>query len=346
MINKDCKNTEKTGRLIKYDWLRSIASFAIILVHALPPNPTTYFQWWFHSTITPLLLSFVGIYFMLSGALILKPLTGTLGDFYKKRVISIGLPLILYSFLYSGYDQLINHSSESPGMFLLTALKNLINNTIPYGSHLWFMYTLLALYLCAPFLSKMLYSLSDQELLAFTWIMVIAQGLITYGRIAGLYPPVPIFTGWVLYFILGYSLKHLYHQKHYPIFFVMGLISLLVTLMQKKFFPEQMPNIHDLAPTMIFIAASIFLFFEYFANTKSEIINTIVMFVGKYSYSIYLIHFLILQKFIKPGINTSPIANHYLLDIAISSILTFLLSLFVAFFYDNTIIRLIKRLFP
>ena len=74
-------------REIKYDFLRAVAVIAIMMVHAIPAVSVNDKQWWFAAVMQPLLLSFVGIYFMLSGMFLLDSATGDIMQFYKKRVM-------------------------------------------------------------------------------------------------------------------------------------------------------------------------------------------------------------------------------------------------------------------
>ena len=87
-------------REIKYDFLRAVAVLAIIMVHAIPAVSVNDKQWWFAAVMQPLLLSFVGIYFMLSGLFLLDSATGDITQFYKKRVKVIVIPFFFFSVLY------------------------------------------------------------------------------------------------------------------------------------------------------------------------------------------------------------------------------------------------------
>ena len=73
----------------RYDCLRAVSVMAIIMVHAMPVETASPRQWWFNSVMTPFLLSFVGIYFMLSGMFLLERGTGRIGEFYRKRLITV-----------------------------------------------------------------------------------------------------------------------------------------------------------------------------------------------------------------------------------------------------------------
>lgn len=64
---KNPRNGNSKARDPRYDCLRAVSVMAIIMVHAMPVETVSARQWWFNSIMTPFLLSFVGIYFMLSG---------------------------------------------------------------------------------------------------------------------------------------------------------------------------------------------------------------------------------------------------------------------------------------
>ena len=67
---KNPRNGNSKARDPRYDCLRAVSVMAIIMVHAMPVETVSARQWWFNSIMTPFLLSFVGIYFMLSGILL------------------------------------------------------------------------------------------------------------------------------------------------------------------------------------------------------------------------------------------------------------------------------------
>ena len=69
---KNPRNGNSKARDPRYDCLRAVSVMAIIMVHAMPVETVSARQWWFNSIMTPFLLSFVGIYFMLSGMFLLE----------------------------------------------------------------------------------------------------------------------------------------------------------------------------------------------------------------------------------------------------------------------------------
>lgn len=335
-------------REIKYDYLRSLAVFAIVMVHGIPAETLNYKQWFFAAAIQPVLLVFVGIYFMLSGLFLLETGTEDIIKFYKKRLVSIFMPFVLYSGIYYWYyEGYLSPETKIWSRHLWEFLKRLVDGTIPNASHMWFMYVILSLYLCAPFLSRLLKAMTDRELKIFLAVMLAVQGFCTYGPAFGISPEAGlqymVFKGWLIYFVLGYMLKRLYRNTNYLLFGILGAAGFLITMAQKLITPAFLPNIHDLAPTMIAMAAAIFMLFEKFGQSIPAMFEKTAFFISKHSYSLYLIHYLILGQFVKGAVERSEIGHYYIPKLAAETLLTFLLSLVFAWITDETVISFLKN---
>lgn len=335
-------------REVKYDYLRTLAVFAIIMVHAVPAETLNFKQWLFSAALSPVLLAFVGIYFMLSGLFLLKTGTEDIPGFYWSRFQTIVLPFVCYSGIYYWYFAIYLGVEPLRWQEHLAAFgKGLFTGTIPMTPHLWFMYVIMALYLCAPFLARMMKAMSDRELKLFLALMVVVQGICTYLPALGLDVgegfQYMIFKGWLIYFVLGYALKRLYGSSSYLPFAVLGIAGFCITMVQKCITPSFTPGIHDLAPTMIAMAAAIFLLFERFGNIKSPAFAKVVGCISRYSYSIYLIHYLVLGQAARGLVEKTFLRHYYVPKIVCETILTFVISLAAAWIIDGTVGRLLKK---
>lgn len=335
-------------REVKYDYLRTLAVFAIIMVHAIPGETLNYKQWLFSAALSPVLLSFVGIYFMLSGLFLLKSGTEDIPGFYWSRFQTIVLPFVCYSGIYYWYYAIYLGVVPLRWQEHLAVFgKGLLTGTIPMTPHMWFMYVIMALYLCAPFLARMMKAMSERELKLFLALMVIVQGICTYLPALGLDigdgVQYMLFKGWFIYFVLGYALKRLYVSSSYLPFAVLGIAGFGITMVQKCVTPSFTPGIHDLAPTMMAMAAAIFMFFEHFGNIKAPVLAKVVSFISRYSYSIYLIHYLVLGQAARGLVEKTFLRHYYVPKIFCETILTFLISLAAAWIIDGTIGRLLKK---
>ena len=335
-------------REVKYDYLRTLAVFAIIMIHAVPAETLNYRQWLFSAALLPVLLSFVGIYFMLSGLFLLKSGTEDIPGFYRSRFQTIFIPFAYYSGIYYWYYEI--HLRQEPLRWqehLAAFGKGLFTGTIPMTPHLWFMYVIMALYLCAPFLARMMKAMSDKDLKILLVLMMIVQGICTYFPAFGLdlggSLQYMIFKGWFIYFVLGYALKRLYGTSKYLPFGILGITGFCITMVQKCLTPSVTPGIHDLAPTMMAMAAAVFLFFERFGDMKTPVLVKSANYVSRYSYSIYLIHYLVLGQVVRGLVEKTFIRHYYVPKILWETILTFLISLAAAWIIDGTIGKLLKK---
>lgn len=340
---------ERKNREIQYDYLRVIAVIAIIMVHSIPDEAANDKQWLFSAAFMPVLLSFVGIYFMLSGLFILDHGTENIMAFYKNRLCTIVVPFGCYTGIYYFYYNVYLGQEKLTAFAHIKAwLLGWLTETTPMAPHMWFMYVILALYLCAPFLARMLRAMNDHELKIFLAMILIIQSLLVYLPPLGLLSEESfrymIFKGWLIYFVLGYSLKRLYHNSRYLPFAAVGLAGFALTMFQKCYTPSFTPGIYDMAPTMIAIASSIFLFFELYGNVSFPVITKVCGFVSRHSYSVYLIHYLVLGRLSTVIIEKTFVRHFYVPKILCLTALTFLISLAVAWLLDETGLKLLKRI--
>ena len=340
---------ENKKRDIRYDFLRALCVGAIIGVHCLPAQAITTRQVWFHWIVAPVLLSAVGIYFMLSGLFLLQSPPKSIGEFYKKRIKAIIVPFALYGAVYFIVWAVKAEEKISVWKYIRLFFTELISGELPEASHMRFMYALFGLYLCTPFLSRMTCAMKDVELKWLLGIVIGVQAMITLGENLGFSVQTVfqyvIFSGWCIYYILGYGLRRLCAKKDYKVFILLGAAGLLITVAQKRLELGTGANIHDLSPAMMAIGAAIFLTFEFYGEVKNNYVKKAVSWISKYSYSIYLIHFLLLQQFVRPIVFPELENQHYFWGTGLRAAVTFLLSAGFAFIFDNTAVRGVRYVF-
>ncbi|MGL6221170.1 MAG: acyltransferase, partial [Lacrimispora sphenoides] len=135
----------------------------------------------------------------------------------------------------------------------------------------------------------------------------------------------------------------LYGSSSYLPFAVLGIAGFCITMVQKCVTPSFTPGIHDLAPTMIAMAAAIFLLFERFGDIKSPALTKVVGCISRYSYSIYLIHYLVLGQAARGLVEKTFLRHYYVPKIVCETILTFVISLAAAWIIDGTVGTLLKK---
>ena len=161
-------------REISYIYLlRIFAILAVIMLHCITPytfNPL-YFgtrSYFFNLIINSVVRTGVPIFLMISGALILgDDLTGNVKAFYKKRIPKLLLPLLSWNIIYYAFNLFMTNGEFS--------LQAFINGCLGNGNayHLWYLYTLIALYLLAPFIKNVVDNRSVSEILIFMFLKII-----------------------------------------------------------------------------------------------------------------------------------------------------------------------------
>ena len=174
-------------RIIFIDYLRVIACFLVMLVHASEnfyadvstglagpvarlANETNRF--WVAFYDGSIARSCVPL-FMIASAFLLVPLNDgvTMTQFYKRRFLRILPPFILFLVLYSFLPQLWG------AMTMEDSLKDLALlpwNFTSMAGHLWFMYPLISLYLFAPIISPWLKTASAKDEKIYISLFVIS----------------------------------------------------------------------------------------------------------------------------------------------------------------------------
>ena len=131
----------------KFDLLRLLACLMVIAMHAPLPDSAEG-NGLFLSTLSYLTAPCIGLFFMVSGALLLPVRTGA-SIFLKRRFGKILFPTLFWSLFYLGCNTLMRDES-------IDWLRTL--GSLPFSPQgnpvLWFMYTLMGLYLLAPVLSQ------------------------------------------------------------------------------------------------------------------------------------------------------------------------------------------------
>lgn len=214
-------------RIIYLDVIRILACSMIVLMHSPHPNAGNP-----GALLVP--LSFItaagiGLFFMVSGALLLPIKTDT-SSFLKKRFGKIVGPLLFWTLFYLGVSII---TGEKVVSLLPHALASIPFSKQGHGI-LWFMYTLAGLYLLAPIISPFLAKSTKNELRFYLILWALSMcfpilkemvdvdnsstGMLFY------------FSGYVGYFVLGYymhAFKPNISTIVYLILYVIPIASLL-----------------------------------------------------------------------------------------------------------------------
>lgn len=285
----------------------------------------------------------LALFYMLSGALLLNSRQNeSLVMFYRKRFLKVILPYIVYSLFYIFY---VNKSAFYIGGGVFGKAISFLY-IVPYY-HLWFVYSLISLYIAMPFLRKMVQSLLPTELITLAIIMLVIRGIITYTAYFEVDILITefIFSGWVIYAILGYIIVQPWMIKKLKIVFCLGVISAVIAFVILLRFSDYLSAYFwDLDPLMILQVTGVFSCFIIYQKRLTSItrLNMIIAKIGRYTFSIYLIHAWIL-KCCRIWIQKLTIQNEIIIAL-LSLALCFTISLVIAIVVDELLLKNIQRI--
>lgn len=311
-------------RNYNYDIMRVLACIMIICMHAPMPNLNA--NGIILSTISYFTAPGLCLFFVISGSLLLPIKTDTT-TFLKKRLGKVIMPTLVFTILYI----ILNCINGEQQNILRTICS------IPFSAQghgvLWFMYTLIGLYLVAPIISKWLDSASKREveLYLLLWVITLCFPIlklfvgINEGNTGVLY----YFSGYIGYFILGYYLKK------YP-----ESISL-----KKLIIPDIIAIIAPIAFKVMHIEIDFYSMFWYLSIFVALLCTTIYVLISKIkikkgggivelisnlSFGIYLIHIAVMRFFIWE-LDFIININNYILQWIMVVGLTFIISCSIAY---------------
>ncbi|WP_026510186.1 acyltransferase [Butyrivibrio sp. LC3010] len=333
-------------RKIIFDYIRVISCIGIISLHATGERVDP-------EGIVLQILSRISLpmFVVLSGALALssKKEEGYI-QYYLQRCIKILIPYFIYNALYVGYFNLGHTIAEIPSKESIKIFLRNIPLSMKLGlesyqsTHLWFMLMIMGFYIVAPFLKKGLSAFDQKDNFALLGLLLITYAVIDYLPLFGITIGISnFFADWLSYALLGYILISIKDINTYKVMTVTGLLDILVMFVWKWKFPDHLSmNFYDLAPHMIIACCGVwscFMLIEKYI-TKSKIINWIIVTISKYTFSIYLIHIVLLQMYI----NNNPDYSANVARILVATFVVFIQSCIIAFIFDNIITFNVQRI--
>lgn len=321
-------------RLYYIDNLRVLACFLVVLMHS--PIPSENANGPFLTALSYFTAPCIGLFFMVSGSLLLPVKTDSFA-FLKRRLTKVVVPLLVWTAVYVALKL---YFSESEINLIQSVLS------VPFSAQgngvLWFMYTLIGLYLLAPILSAWLEKASDRELrfVLLLWGVTLCYPLlnswltITTGTTGVLY----YFCGYAGYFLLGYSLKNGRIKIPFIIPLIIVAVGIVLLLYLKKM------NI-DFDFYSLFWYESIFIgalccvywqitSYQATRANHSTLLTSITTQISNLSFGIYLVHILIMRYWLWniSFITSIPI---YMVQSLVVTALTFTISLCVCILFSR-----------
>ncbi len=156
MITAPVAPTEGVGSRRDYaDFVRALGTLAVVTVHVTGGGVQIFYTgadqtaWWVHNVLNSACRWAVPVFVMLSGALLLDPAKAheTAGQFYRKRLARIALPLVFWSAFYLWLRWFVPGHIPPPATPEEAIKMFLFAN--PYY-HLYFLFVMVTVYLFTP----------------------------------------------------------------------------------------------------------------------------------------------------------------------------------------------------
>lgn len=302
IMNKSEYAAEGREHVWCFDYLRSIALFFVIFMHvaAGPLRIGMSTGWYVLDLCVSIAFTAVPLFFMMSGYLLMTDeRTSDVSFLIKYRLPKLIITLAAWSVIAAAWSSWINEYDMS--LFAGNILDALHK---PAWVHLWYMYTLIGLYIISPMLYAAIHGMnaSGRKYLLALVIIVCLQGFI-YAAVPGSARPdaqlefvsdLRFFGGHITSFILGYCLGTMKKRINNALLVIIALLdTAFITLGTWR----DTVSVNEYSGVFqsqssgpeILLAACIFIFFKQNLNRDSRVRRAVSPLVSL-SLGIYLIH--------------------------------------------------------
>ena len=335
------------GRIVRYDILRVVSSFAIVLLHVsasywsvVDVGGNAFVVMTIYNSFTRFA---VPVFFMLSGLFLVNP---------QRENVAVGkrfLKLLVLFYIWSAFYAFQGVAVDAlHGEFVEQAWKGAVERFIFGHIHMWFVHMLLGFYLLIPVARQLCAKKEAVQYYLMLW--VVFQYLIPFitkmfhfttfqAKIDSM--GMNILVGNFGYFMLGYYLSVLDIRKEIrTIIYAMGIISVGLTpfltirecrasnLYVETWFSPASINI-------LIMSVAIFVLFKYSPIFDGSRVKNASLWarLSKYTFFIYMFHMFVIEKLNLIGITT--VSFPAIISVPVLTVFTFSVSLLGAFIVDH-----------
>lgn len=341
------------------DLLRIVAILAVIVVHVssgpLKNSKPGSADWWVDNLFGSAARFCVPLFVMISGMLLLDPAKREpLGQFLRKRLAKVAIPLMAWSVIYYLWFIFLNNFAHHS-----FSLKTFVLETLNLGTcyHLYFMYKILGLYLATPVLRAFLRA-ADKTLVTYflgLWFAFMIVG-VALDRFCGVRIGIEniVFSSYVGYYVGGLWLHQLPLRRRKLCLILSGaaiVLSILVTAAGNYYVA-----VHKISPVDLYysyftlnvlvMSVAIFLFFKALDPAWALHHAKVLRKISAAVFGVYLIHILVMSyaaKFVF-AVGLGRLLTIAWVNIPVMTVLVFLVSLGVVLILKK--IPLLKYIVP
>src|SRR5215207_2476267 len=344
--------SDQTGRNEIVPWadlIRVAAIFLVVMIHvsgqltnAWGKVPTD--QWLIADVYGGLARIAVPLFFMISGYLLL-PRSESLGDFYRKRVLKLLIPFVVWSLLYLGW-----YCGNHPGTCTPAFAWNLLLVEGTYY-HLWFLYSILGMYLILPVLRLMIRPETDKTILWYLmglWLLfqpILASANKFWDFRIKL--NAPLTTGFACFLILGYLMGDVALSRgrvmmSAVIWGIGTLVTIVGTYLLTRSAGQFDSFFYDFVSLNVILASgAAFLLLRWLSETKpfnSPAAQAVTRSLAVSTFGIYLVHIIVMEVLRDwiPFLQINSTMGNAVWSVPLVSILVFLLSFLIVRILQKT----------
>lgn len=328
-------------RIFYLDFIRVLAILLVLMLHSFTPLITTVDfygtrSWYLSVCINEVSRMGVPLFFMISGYLLLSnEKNENVLLFYKKRLPRILIPLIFWNAIYFFYYSVTNGSDLNIRELFL----QFFNNGSAY--HMWFVYTLFAIYLITPFLIKIVKS-SDLKQLFILFLIVIFPGTLRplWNTYSGFYVYLfsPLMESYLGYFLLGYILSKIRIDIKVKILSIVSMITGFVlgtlgNVFSSSYEQLSFPYNGGYSLNHYLLASGAFLLIKGCTEKLNipESLSRTVSFFAEISFGVYWVHVIVLDYVVRDfSLSLTPIL-FYLVHFIAVTVISIIISSFLYF---------------
>lgn len=333
------------ARQIYFDLIRTMAAYFAVAYHvlslALLDLPAESLSWKILSSATIVLLTCNPLFLMISGALLIKDKKETALCFLRKRLGKIAVPLAVFYLLY----MLVFWTGDlTAAGWIKQVLSVILRGSSRAAPHFWLAYALIAIYFFVPFLRKSAGKLGEKQekrLFCMIAFLLTAATVIKSRGMGG-----SLWFNWILWlaiFASGYLVNRPWMRRYDRFLEVFGVLCGAVSLwvmMARSDYPGIIFNGSILSTGVSWALFALALSVEKTVTWAADILS----FLGRHSFGVLLIHWLVLYRIVVPGVIPGLLSHGMKVRLLGGFFITSILSLAAALIFDLLLEPGIKKL--
>lgn len=326
------------------DYARVFAAVMVVLTHACSMQTSETAAAWKINLL--LLCTGIGLvcnplYVMISGALLLSSKREEdLGAFYFRRFVKVMIPMIVY---YAIFLCVSGQISFLPPRNLREGLLHILGGASGIVPHYWLIYTLISLYVTAPFVKVMVQNLKDNQITVLFFLILMEEALTTYLLLTGIHIGFTMnLASWEGVFILGYILTSRRTKLTERFVLIFGAVSLVIVSVVWVFYSPFGEYVSDTSPVMVLFAGWGLTVLSKLENVLKSRFSSVIRILSKYSYSVILVHWYGLFVVTYGKIGVQPLRFGCIGGIILTVLIAVVVCFIMGFVADNTIVLVVQ----